>query len=177
MQLAAALQREDINLGEPMIIAQTGWTTGDLIAAMDQAELAGSFDLVSLLIGVNNQFQHRDPEVYRRDFIVLLNRSIALAGNRPSHVLVLSIPDWGVTPFADGSDRAATAKSVDEFNVINRAESRKLGVRYINITPESRTAATQPSLLADDELHPSAKMYGEWVGALLSDARAAIESH
>lgn len=168
-QLAEALWRTGSPVEKPTIIARTGWTTDELSKAIDEADPQGSWDLVSLLIGVNNQYRGRDAEEYRQQFVSLLNRAITFAGNKPSKVVVVSIPDWGVTPFAEGRDRADTARKIDLFNVINREESQKAGVIYVDITPVSRQA--DPALIAGDGLHPSGKQYTEWVRLIVTRLR------
>ncbi len=174
VQLAALLRGQGLNLDEPILIARTGWTTDELSAAIDRANPAGVYDLVSLLIGVNNQYRGRDVEEYRREFAVLLARAVAFAGDQPSRALVLSIPDWSVTPFAAGRNRAAIAADIDRFNAINREETARRGAPYVDVTPVSRLAAADPSLIALDGLHPSGKMYAEWARLTLSTARAAL---
>lgn len=157
----AQLARE-LKLGEPAIIAKTGWTTDELSAAIDKANPHGPYELVTLLIGVNNQYRGRGADEYRTQFVGLLQRAIGFAGGKPRNVVVISIPDWGVTPFAKDRDRAKIAREIDRFNAINREEALRAGARYVDITPFSRTAANDPSLVAPDGLHPSGKMYAEW---------------
>jgi len=169
MQLAKQLK-----LGEPEIIAKTGWTTDELNAAIDKADPHGPYDLVTLLIGVNNQYRGRSADEYRQQFVALLQRAIGFAGGKPHNVVVVSIPDWGVTPFAKDRDRAKIAREIDQFNAINREEAARAGARYADITPHSRTAATDASLVAPDGLHPSGKMYAEWARAIqreIADSR------
>jgi len=161
-----------IGLDKPLIIAKTGWTTDELSAAIDKADPRGPYDLVTLLIGVNNQYRGRDAEQYRREFAALLARAIGFAGGNPSRVVVVSIPDWGVTPFAANRDRAKIGAEIDHFNAINREETLKAKARYVDITPVSRRAATDPSLVAGDGLHPSGKMYAEWVKLITPEALA-----
>ena len=168
VQLTARLRERGFTLDDPFIIATTGWTTGELSHAIEQANPIGPFDLVTLLIGVNNQYRGRSADEYRKQFHALLQRAIAYAGNDPARVVVLSIPDWSVTPFATGmgaekSSIARIAGQIDQFNAINRAEAERSGAHYVDITPLSRQAAQDRSLLADDGLHPSSKMYAQWV--------------
>ncbi len=169
-QLAARLRARSLTIADPVIVARTGWTTGELSRAIDQAAPSGPFDLVTLLIGVNDQYRGRPEAEYHEQFAELLHRALALAGGDPSRVIVLSIPDWSVTPFAaedvDRSDIAAVAAALDRFNAINRTEAAQSGVRYIDVTPISRRAARDRSLLAGDDLHPSGKMYAEWVALI-----------
>ncbi len=174
-QLVRVLRERGANLADPEIIAKTGWTTDELNAAIDAANPRGPYDLVTLLIGVNNQFRGRDEEEYRRQFIVLLQRAIGFACGDLKRVIVVSIPDWGVTPFASNRDRAAIARAIDQFNAINRDEAGRAGVRYVDITPISRA---RPDLVAADGLHPSAEMYQEWVRLIAPEAaRILVPSH
>src|SRR5438034_6866550 len=142
-QLARALQ-----IAEPRIIAKTGWTTDELAAAIDRARPKGPFDLVTLLIGVNNQYRGGSADEYRQQFQSLLRRAIGFAGRRPGRVIVVSIPDWGVTPFASGRDRKRISAEIDHFNAINREETARAGARYADITAISRRATADPSLIA-----------------------------
>src|SRR3954453_16893874 len=156
----------ELKLGEPEIIAKTGWTTDELSAAidkaMDKADPHGPYDPVTLLIGVNNQYRGRSADEYRTQFTALLQRAIGFSGGKTRNVVVISIPDWGVTPFAKDRDGAKIGREIDQFNAINREETTRAGARYVDITPFSRTAAADPSLVAGDGLHPSGKMYTEW---------------
>jgi lysophospholipase L1-like esterase len=181
-QVRRLLAEEDhLDCGDPEIIAVTGWTTGNLLDALAGAKPEGedgratpggsagrqqgfSYDMVSLLIGVNNQYQGRSRAEYREQFAALLQKSIRLAGNRPSHVLVLSIPDYSVTPFArtQGRDTTWIAAQIDSFNRINYELAREYQVGYLDVTAESRKAAADPSLIAADGLHFSGKEYGAW---------------
>jgi lysophospholipase L1-like esterase len=150
---------------DPEIIALTGWTTGNLLEALDAVSMEkpiSTYRIVSLLIGVNNQFQGRTQSEYREQFAQLLEKSIGLAGNRPSHVIVLSIPDYSVTPFGRSRDTAFIAAQIDSFNVINHDLALAYKVNYIDVTAESRKAASDPTLIAGDGLHFSAKEYGYW---------------
>ncbi|MCD8740624.1 SGNH/GDSL hydrolase family protein [Mucilaginibacter roseus] len=165
-QLVSALKSSGLNLKEPQIIARTGWTTDELISAIKEQSPAGKFDIVTLLIGVNNQYRGYNIDTYRTEFITLLNTAIGYANNNKAHVFVLSIPDYGVTPYAQNSDKEKIAREIDSYNAINKQEAEKFGVKYIDITPISRKAANDPELVASDGLHPSAKMYAEWVTLL-----------
>ncbi len=164
VQLAAALSADGIAVASPRIIAATGWSTDELAAAMDAAEPLGTQDLVSLLIGVNNQYRGRDVADYRAEFHALLLRAIALANGRPQRVLVLSIPDWGTTPFAQasGRDTAQIACELDAYNTAAASECAAQGAAFVDITPLSRQLSPQPGMLADDGLHPSAAHYTHW---------------
>jgi len=162
-QTVSLLKLDSINFNTPEYIATTGWTTGDLINRINTAPpLKSTYDFVTLLIGVNNQYQGRSQAEYATEFTVLLNTAIQYAGNRAKRVAVLSIPDWGVTPFAAGQDRALIARQIDSFNVINKQIALAKSVNYIDITPATRMAATDPSLIAGDGLHPSGKEYTVW---------------
>jgi lysophospholipase L1-like esterase len=153
---------DHLSCQDPDIIAVTGWTTGNLLNAVEQLKPAVSYRMVSLLIGVNNQYQGRSQSEYRDQFALLLQKSILLAGNDPSHVLVLSIPDYSVTPFGRTRDTSLIAAQIDSFNGINRSVAADYKVHYIDVTTESRKAASDPSLIAADGLHFSGKEYGRW---------------
>ena len=160
-QLAKLVESDGIRM-KVQIIARTGWTTNELWQGIQAAQPEPPYDLVSLLIGVNNQYRGYDVNEYREEFIFLLNKSIEYAGGDPNRVIVLSIPDWGVTPFASGRDREQIAKEIDAFNSVNKEESEQAGVHYVDVTPISRQAVNDPALVAPDGLHPSGKMYAEW---------------
>jgi len=174
VQLAASLRRDGVRMEEPIIIARTGWTTSELAQGIEEAAPAGPYDLVSLLIGVNNQYRGGDQEEFRAEFLGLLSRAIGFAGGDVERVLVLSIPDWGVTPFAEGRDRAQIAREIDAFNRIKRQESEAAGVWFVDVTGISREATTDPTLVAGDGLHPSGVMYARWVEAALPVARGIL---
>ncbi|HEX9162614.1 MAG TPA: SGNH/GDSL hydrolase family protein [Thermoanaerobaculia bacterium] len=163
-QLAGALRSRGVDVDPPQIIAQTGWTTGELSAAIDEAAPRGPFDLVTLLIGVNDQYRGLSTGEYRTRFVRLLRRAIGLAGDDASRVIVISIPDWSVTPFAQLRDRERIAREIDALNEANREGAVRAAARYVDVTGLSRRF---PSLLAADGLHPSAEMYARWVEAML----------
>jgi lysophospholipase L1-like esterase len=173
LRLAATLRAEGIALADPRIIATTGWTTDELSAAMDAAEPLGEWDFVSLLIGVNNQYRGRDVDDYAGEFTSLLQRAIALAGGRTGRVLVLSIPDWGVTPFARRELRSPRriAAELDAYNAAAKDICASLGVAFVDITGTSRDGGDAADMLAADGLHPSAAMYARWAEAALPVAR------
>ena len=160
---------------EVTIIARTGWTTDELWQSIQAAKPEPPYDLVSLLIGVNNQYRGYGINEYREQFILLLNESIEYAGGDPNRVIVLSIPDWGVTPFAASRDRGQIGKEINAFNLVNRAESEKAGVHYVDVTPGSREATDDISLVASDGLHPSGKMYSEWARLAYPEALKVLE--
>ena len=157
------------------IIARTGWTTSELWEGIQAANPQGTYDMVSLLIGVNNQYRGYDINEYREEFKFLLGKAIEYAGGKPEHVFVLSIPDWGVTPFAWGKDTSQIAAEIDAYNAINLEESQKVGVHYVDVTPISREAVFNPALIAGDGLHPSGEMYAEWAKLALPIALKILE--
>ncbi|SKC67969.1 SGNH/GDSL hydrolase family protein [Pseudoxanthomonas indica] len=175
MQLARLLRSEGIALADPRIIATTGWTTDELDAAIQAQEPLGDHDFVSLLIGVNNQYRGRSVEEYQAQFSALLWRAIGFAGNRPDRVLVLSIPDWGVTPFAAAEQRDASliASELDAYNAAAWQACAARGVGFVDITGLSR-GNPAASWLADDGLHPSALQYTAWAHAALPLARRLL---
>ena len=160
------LDKENIPCEEPQIIAATGWTTRNLLNALGPAT-EGHYDIVSILIGVNNQFQGRSETEYAEEFEQLLRRCILLAGNRPGHVLVLSIPDYSVTPFGRMGDTALIPGQIDSFNRINAMLAQKYSTRYLDVTEASRKADKDPSLIAADGLHFSGKEYAEWAALMV----------
>ena len=169
VQLRQKLMEADLQVDTMQIIAKTGWTTGDLKSTIGNTQLASdTFDVVTLLIGVNNQFRGFSLSAYEPEFADLLEMAIQFAGNRPERVFVLSIPDYGVTPFGQNRPNPAQISlEIDAFNAANRAITESRGVSYFDITPISREALNDPSLLASDQLHPSGKMYDRWVDLLL----------
>jgi lysophospholipase L1-like esterase len=174
-QTVSLLKLDSINFNAPEYIAVTGWTTRNLLNAIAATPPSKStYDFVTLLIGVNNQYQGRSQTEYAAEFTELLNKAIQFAGNRPGRVAVLSIPDWGATPFANGRDRNEIAKQIDEFNAINKQITLDKAVKYIDITPSSRMAATDASLVAVDGLHPSGKEYQKWSAMLAPVIKAAL---
>ncbi|MGH9885135.1 MAG: SGNH/GDSL hydrolase family protein [bacterium] len=163
VRLADMLRARGRLVAEPTIIAKTGWTTDELSGGIDAANPPpGPYEVVSLLIGMNNQYRGRSIDEYRSQFRSLLARAVAFAGGHAARVVVLSIPDWGVTPFAAGRDRAGIAAEIDAYNVVNREESGRAGARYVDVTLVSRRALSNPALTAHDGLHPSGAMYEEW---------------
>ena len=150
----------------PQIIAKTGWTTDELDAAIDSANILKEFDIVSLLIGVNNQYRGRPVNNFKIEFEHLLQRAIQFAGNKPQRVFVLSIPDWGVTPFADGRDRKQVADEIDAYNSVCQNSAAAFQSHYINITASQRADGNKTAFLAPDGLHPSGKEYKKWAGKL-----------
>lgn len=172
VQLAGLLRAAGAGVADPEIIATTGWTTDELAAGIAARAPTGPYALVSLLIGVNNQYRGRSAEQYRAEFRVLLSQAVGFAGGDARRVLVVSIPDWGVTRFAEGRDRAKIAREIDEFNAIGREESARAGAAWIDITPVSREP--HDDWLAGDGLHPSASQYAAWAQRILPAARRAL---
>ena len=172
-QLAKLLESENIKT-EITIIARTGWTTSELWQGIQAEEIQPPYDLVSLLIGVNNQYRGHTMNEYRDQFHFILNKSIEYTDGDANRVLVLSIPDWGATPFASGRDREQIAKEIDEFNSLNREISERAGVHYVDVTPVSRKAVNDTALIAPDGLHPSGKMYALWAEKTLPIVREIL---
>jgi lysophospholipase L1-like esterase len=160
--LTELLRKNNINIANPEIIAKTGWTTAELMEGIKGQNPKGPYNLVSILIGVNNQYRGQSIERYREELRELLQQAIGFAGGNIERVFMLSTPDWGVTPFAKGSDQAKIATEIDAFNKAAKEECEKSGIVFIDITPLSRTARNDASLIADDGLHFSGKMYRQW---------------
>lgn len=172
-ELVRRLRCAGVTIEDPCIVATTGWTTDELAQAMDAAALTPAYDLVTLQIGVNNQYRGRATLEYREQFAALMDRAIALAGGHAAHVIVVSIPDWGVTRFAreQGGESSSIAAELDAYNAIARDESRRSGAAFVDITGISRA---HPDLVADDGLHPSAAQYAAWVDAIEPAVRTAL---
>ena len=174
--LKDALVNAGFLLDSVTIIAKTGWTTEDLKNGIVNREIEGNkYDLVTLLIGVNNQYQGLDIETYRKEFISLLKQAISFASDDPKKVIVISIPDWGVTPFASDRDNKQIAFEIDNYNAIKKEETQKLNVSFIDITTFSRKVDKHPELVATDGLHPSGEMYLEWVNRMFPVAKQILE--
>lgn len=163
-QLTEELKARGLQLAKPDIIAKTGWTTSELQDGIRSADLNRKFTIVTLLIGVNNQYRGEPKEKYRKEFKELLQTAIAFANGNKTHVFVVSIPDWGLTPFGmeSGRDVHFISSDIDAFNVINKEESLAEGVSYTDITIASRLVVSDKELIASDGLHPSPKMYLDW---------------
>lgn len=174
--LVERLRKAGVVIDDPQIIAVTGWTTDELAAGMDAATLRPPFNLVTLQIGVNNQYRGRSAEDYREQFASMLARAITLAGGKASHAVVVSIPDWGVTRFAreNGRDATRVAGEIDAYNAIARDETMRIGARFVDITDISRS---HPQMLADDGLHPSAAQYALWVERIEFAAKQVLRTH
>lgn len=173
VQLSARFNSDSTDIAEPLIIAKTGWTTDELLAAIKEKNVKDTFSIVTLLIGVNNQYRGRDSENYRAELKQLLDIAVKYTGGKKENVFVLSIPDWGVTPFAEGKDRGKIAAEIDEYNRVKKEECEKLGVKYYDITGISRI--NEPELIASDGLHPSGKMYKMWVDKIYNDIKSTLK--
>jgi lysophospholipase L1-like esterase len=173
-QTVQLLRREGILLAAPEIIAVTGWTTDELAAAIGQTALLRQYDIVTLLIGVNNQYRGRTVEEYAAEFEALLRQAIAFAGGNPGHVFVLSIPDWGVTPFAADRNRAQVAAEIDAYNAAKKHICSLNKVQFIDITASQRSDGDKDVYLAADRLHPSALEYAKWADQLSESIKTAL---
>jgi lysophospholipase L1-like esterase len=168
-QLAKSLSSNGVAVSNPQIIAKTGWTTDELKTKIVSENITKKYDLVSLLIGVNNQYRGRSVEEFRKEYADLLETAIQFSGNRPQYVFVVSIPDWGVTPFGRNSPKKSISEQIDLFNAIKKEETEKRGILFVDITPISRQAINDPSLIAEDGLHPSGKMYQLWTEKIVPE--------
>lgn len=173
--LQGRLVGDGIKMELPEIIATTGWTTDELQAAIDKEKPSNNYDLISLLIGVNNQYRGYPIEQYKTEFELLLKQAIAFAGGRGDRTFVVSIPDYGVTPFASDKNPSKIARELDEYNSIAKTICDSYQVVFVDITPGSRRAAEDRSLVAEDGLHPSGKMYKEWVDAAYPKVYAMLK--
>lgn len=173
-QLAKLLEFEGIQT-EVTIIARTGWTVDELWEGIQADPPEGTYDLVTLLIGVNNQYRGYPLEGYREDFRFMLGKAIEYAGGDPGRVIVLSIPDWGFTPFAADRDTEPISQQIDEFNAVNLEETQSAGARYVDVTIISRMAMDDFELITGDRLHPSGKMYTLWAKKVLPMAKEILK--
>jgi len=165
-QLVDSLNNHSVKVAIPTVIATTGWTTDDLINAISESGITGKkYSFVTLLIGVNDQYQGLSIANYQQKFTQMLNEAIAFANGDKSKVFVLSIPDYGVTPFAEGQD-SVIYPQIQAFNAVNQSISKRTGVNYIDVTTVSRTVTGNSALLAPDGLHYSGAMYALWVQLL-----------
>jgi lysophospholipase L1-like esterase len=162
-QLAIQLTQQGFPTELEQTIATTGWTTDELQKAIKQADPYNNYQLVSLLIGVNNQYRGYDEAVYRHEFEALLQQAIYFANKKTEGVFVLSIPDWGVTPYAEGKDRKQIAREIDLYNSIAQEICHRQGIAFYNITELTRQ---HPTWVVGDNLHPSASMYSAWVSLI-----------
>lgn len=167
-QTAALLRTSGKPVSDPVIIATTGWTTDELAAAIRERVLQDTFSFVTLLIGVNNQYRGRDVLNYREEFTGLLDTAIRFANGHPRHVFVLSIPDWGVTPFAREKDRSAAqvAREIDAYNAAAKEIAKAHRCAWLDITDSTRANGNKKDFLAEDGLHPSGKEYAVWAKRL-----------
>lgn len=161
-QVVQLLRKQGMHFHAPEVVAKTGWTSFELAEHILHTNLNEQYDFVSLLIGVNNQYRGLSVEEFANDFDYLLKKAIHLAGNRPERVIVLSIPDWGVTPFAADRDANAISQAIDAFNKVCEDATKKIGGKFIDITTQTRLAKDDISLLASDKLHYSTKSHAVW---------------
>ena len=174
-QTVQLLKNKGYDFMSPEIVATTGWTTDELQNKINNLTFSPPYNIVTLLIGVNDQYRGRPVDIYKPAFENLLNQAIQFAGGKAEHVVVLSIPDWGATPFAAGRDRDQIAREIDGYNTANKTISEKYNVHYIDITPWTREAANDPLFVAPDGLHPSAKEYKRWSEKLADKIIAIIQ--
>ena len=176
-QLVSELATQNVFVTTPKIIAKTGWTTDELQSAIKVENVTQKFGIVTLLIGVNNQYRGNPQITYRKEFAALLQTAISYANGNKKHVFVVSIPDWGMTPFgkSSGKDIAKISAEIDAFNAIAKEETLAMNVSYTDITLGSRNAGTDLSLVATDGLHPSGKMYAEWAVKVSNAVVAAFK--
>jgi lysophospholipase L1-like esterase len=172
--LTRRLDLEGLGITDVQLVAQTAWTADELADAIDAARPKGPFDLVTLMIGVNDQYRSRPVDAFLPEYERLLLRSIDFAGGEPGRVIAVSIPDWGATPFAKGRDRSRIAREIDAYNMRSRELARRAGVAWVDVTPASRATLSEPSLVTADGLHPSGQMYARWSELIAPAAIAAL---
>lgn len=173
-QVVQLLRKKGIHFHAPEVVAKTGWTSFELADHILHTTLNEQYDFVSLLIGVNNQYRGLPVADFKEEFQYLLKKAIHLADNKPERVIVLSIPDWGVTPFASGKDTDSISQAIDDFNKVCEEATKQLGGHYINITTQTRLAKNDTTLLASDQLHYSAKSHAAWAERVAGVVERAI---
>jgi lysophospholipase L1-like esterase len=173
-QLVRLIRKQSIKIAEPEIVARTAWTTDELSDAIDSAQPRGPFDLVTLLIGVNDQYRSRPPESLDEFYRPLLRRAIEFANGRPERTIAISIPDWGATPFAEGRDRALIKREVEAYNARERDIAAAEGTTWVDVTEISRQMTVEPALVTADGLHPTGDMYKRWAERILPVALTAL---
>jgi lysophospholipase L1-like esterase len=176
VQLARLAQAQQVPLALPDLTARTGWTTDELQDAIQASGNHKIYGLVSLLIGVNNQYRGESLATYRQDFQGLLQTAVRLAGGRAGRVVVLSIPDWGQSPFAQGRNRAQIGREIDQFNAVAQQECARTGIAYVDITALSRGAADDATQFADDGLHYSGRQMAQWAQQALPVVKALLKN-
>jgi lysophospholipase L1-like esterase len=179
-QVVAMLKSSNILFSKPVIVAKTGWTTDELSKAIGEAGIEGNtYDLVTLLIGVNNQYRGRPVENFRKEFEDLLGKAVSFADGDTNRVVVISIPDWGITPFATsrGTDESKVAKEIDAFNAAKKQISLNMGVHFIDITEEYREIGSLPEMLVSDKLHPSGLVYERWAEKIKQLVQEKMKFH
>ncbi len=165
-QLAQALRSQGIDVADPVLIAQSGWTSGNLLFQVERKNFKEPFDLVTVMIGANDQFQNRNTDFFRTDISQLIKLAVALTGGDPSKILILSIPDWGRSPSARGQDTEAISQDIDRYNAVIAELANKNNIEYLDITELTRSGSG-PTLYAGDGLHPSGNVYASWVVSIL----------
>ena len=175
-QTVGVLRKQHLDVADPVIIATTGWTTDELAASIREHNLNETFTFVTLLIGVNNQYRGRSIENYRQEFVQLLDQAIVFAKGKFQNVFVLSIPDWGATPFAEGRDRTQVAKEIDNYNAACKEITHDHKCQFVDITDSTREHAQNKNFLAPDGLHPSAAEYAVWAGRLAPIIATALKA-
>lgn len=176
VQLTKKLNETGIKVDDPLIIAKTGWTTNELQNAISEKNPETDYDLVSLLIGVNNQYRGYPIDQYKIEFKELLLQAVTFANGDTSKVFVVSIPNYGVTPFGIEKGEEKIRQQLLVYDAIADSISSELNIPFVNITPVSEKAKEDPSYIASDQLHPSGKQYKEWVDLILPEVKLILES-
>lgn len=174
-QLVSRLNAKGIKTASPVLIAKNGWRTDEILKNLGDNKVSKRYGFVTLLIGVNNHYQQKNIDDYRTQFAQLLDSAIVYAGGVAKHVIVISIPDWGVTPFANGRNLEKIATEIDAYNQINKDAAKAAGAPYVNITGLSRDIAEDKETLSIDKLHPSGKAYGWWVDKIFPVVKSALK--
>lgn len=175
-QTVTILKSEGVSVKAPKIIAVTGWTTDELAAAIEKENIQETYSFVTLLIGVNNQYRGRSVENFKEEYTQLLKQAIEFAGNDERKVFVLSIPDWGVTPFAEGRDRKKIKVEIDAYNQAKEEITKAYNCHWLEITESTRDNGQDLEYLVGDKLHYSAKEYKVWAKRLSTQIKEELSN-
>lgn len=173
-RLVGRLRADGLEVADPRIVAADGWPTDRLAAAIERRSLEPPYDLVTLLVGANDAYRGRPVEDFRPTFVALLERAVEFAGGDPSAVVVVTIPDYSVTPHVERQTRAEHADRLEAYNRVVGTEATAAGTRLVDVVPISREAAGDDDLVADDGLHPSPEQHERWLERIYPVARSIL---
>jgi lysophospholipase L1-like esterase len=165
-QLIQLLRKKNKHFAAPEIVAKTGWTSFELLEHLQHTQLESNYNFVTLLVGVNNQYRGLSTTNFAIDFEILLQKALHFVDNKSKNVIVISIPDWGVTPFAADRNEQQITNEINAFNGICELMAQKYQTHFIDITAGTRLAKNDNTLLTTDLLHYSQKEYANWANKI-----------